>query len=143
MIRSIYVEDVQKINKRKNFERELLRKEVEFLNSKLEFEKDDITRENISIKLDRLQGKLRIEQDKVAKEIAEKIKTKWYNEGERSTKYFLNQLKSRSKKIKISSLNYNGCNINSAIDIEELVLNFYKDLYNEKTINLIQKMKNP
>ena len=29
---------------------------------------------------------------------------KWYNEGEKSTKYFLNQLKSRSKKQKITSL---------------------------------------
>ena len=97
MIRSLYVEDVQKINWRKNFQRDLMRREVEFLNHKLEFEKDDTSRETTAIKLDWLQGKLRIEQDKIAKEIAEKIKTKWYNEGERSTKYFLNQLKSRSK----------------------------------------------
>ena len=52
MIRSIYVEDVQKINKRKIFERELLRREVEFLNTKLEFEKNDALRETISTKLD-------------------------------------------------------------------------------------------
>ena len=74
-----------------------MRREVEFLNHKLEFEKDDTSRGTTAIKLDWLQGKLRIEQDKIDKEIAEKIKTKWYNEGERSTKYFLNQLKSRSK----------------------------------------------
>ena len=95
MIRSIYIENTQKINKRKNFEREIMRKEIEYLNLKLELETNDNRREIIASKLDILQGKLRIEQDKVAKEIAEKIKTKWYNEGERSTKYFLNQLKSR------------------------------------------------
>ena len=71
------------------------------LNNKLEIEKDIQIREEISLKLDRLQGKLRIEQDKIAKEIAEKIKTKWYNEGEKSTKYFLNQLKSRAKNKKL------------------------------------------
>ena len=88
MIRSIYIEDTQKINKRKNFEREIMRKEIEYLNLKLELETDNDKRESIADKLDILQGKLRIEQDKIAKEIAEKIKTKWYNEGERSTKYF-------------------------------------------------------
>ena len=45
MIRSIYVDDVQKINKRKNFERKLMRREVEMLNNKLEIEKDNQIRE--------------------------------------------------------------------------------------------------
>ena len=67
MIRSIYIEDTQKINKRKNFEREIMRKEIEYLNLKLELETNDNRREIIASKLDILQGKLRIEQDKVAK----------------------------------------------------------------------------
>ena len=132
MIRSIYIEDTQKINKRKNFEREIMRKEIEYLNLKLELETNDNRREIIASKLDILQGKLRIEQDKVAKEIAEKIKTKWYNEGERSTKYFLNQLKSRTRKQKITTLNDNGRKINNPEEIERNVFNFYQDLYTEK-----------
>ena len=88
MIRSLYIDDVQKINKRKNFEREIMRREIEYLNLRLELETDNDKREDVANKLDIKQGKLRIEQDRIAKEIAEKIKTKWYNEGERSTKYF-------------------------------------------------------
>ena len=152
MIRSIYVDDVQKINKRKNFERKLMRREVEMLNNKLEIEKDNQIREELSIKLDRLQGKLRIEQDKIAKEIAEKIKTKWYNEGEKSTKYFLNQLKSRSKKQKITSLTENNQEFSNPTDIENIVFNFYKNLYSkekteidsekeDKLISLIDKLE--
>ena len=147
MIRSIYVDDVQKINKRKNFERKLMRHEVEMLNNKLEIEKDNQVREELSIKLDRLQGKLRIEQDKIAKEIAEKIKTKWYNEGEKSTKYFLNQLKSRSKKQKITSLIENDQEFSNPVDIENnienIVFNFYKKLYSRevKEINLENENK--
>ena len=132
MIRSIYIEDTQKINKRKNFEREIMRKEIEYLNLKLELETNNDRREIIACKLDILQGKLKIEQDKIAKEIAEKIKTKWYNEGERSTKYFLNQLKSRTRKQKIMTLNDNGRKINNPEEIERNVFNFYQDLYTEK-----------
>ena len=61
MIRSIYIEDTQKINKRKNFEREIMRKEIEYLNLKLELETNDNRREIIASKLDILQGKLRIQ----------------------------------------------------------------------------------
>ena len=64
-----------------------------------------------------------------------KIKTKWYNEGERSTKYFLNQLKSRSKKQKITTLIENGCKITTPEEIEKITLDFYKDLYLEKEYN--------
>ena len=104
-------------------------------------------RDEISLKLDRLQGKLRIEQDKIAKEIAEKIKTKWYNEGEKSTKYFLNQLKSRSKKQKITSLIENDQEFSNPVDIENnienIVFNFYKKLYSRevKEINLENENK--
>ena len=86
-------------------------------------------RDEISLKLDRLQGKLRIEQDKIAKEIAEKIKTKWYNEGEKSTKYFLNQLKYRSKKQKITSLIENDQEFSNPVDIENNIENI---VFNEK-----------
>ena len=65
-----------------------MRREIEYLNLRLELETDNDKREDVANKLDIKQGKLRIEQDRIAKEIAEKIKTKWYNEGERSTKYF-------------------------------------------------------
>ena len=141
MIRSIYIEDTQKINKRKNFEREIMRKEFEYLNLKLELETNNDRREIIAYKLDILQGKLKIEQDKIAKEIAEKIKTKWYNEGERSTKYFLNQLKSRTRKQKILTLNDNGRKINNPEEIEKMYLNFIKIYILKRILKIIQTIQ--
>ena len=141
MIRSIYIEDTQKINKRKNFEREIMRKEIEYLNLKLELETNNDRREIIACKLDILQGKLKIEQDKIAKEIAEKIKTKWYNEGERSTKYFLNQLKSRTRKQKILTLNDNRRKINNPEEIEKMYLNFIKIYILKRILKIIQTIQ--
>jgi hypothetical protein len=57
-----------------------------------------------------------------------KAKARWYNEGERSNKYFLNLLKRNNESSKMSKLNING--IVSTTEIRKGVTEFYTELYN-------------
>ncbi len=67
------------------------------------------------------------------KNLAWKAKTKWYNEGEKSNKYFLNLLKSRLNKIDMPKLLHDGNLIMDPEEVNSAVNNYYKDLYNQGT----------
>ena len=61
--------------------------------------------------------------------LAEKLGTKWYNEGEKSTKYFL-RLLNRSNPDKFNSIHEeNGDEAKGQREIEETIVDFYKKLY--------------
>ncbi len=59
-----------------------------------------------------------------------KAKTRWYNEGERSNKYFLNLLKRNNESSEMSKLNVNGTITPNKGEIREGVTKFYTYLYN-------------
>jgi len=63
--------------------------------------------------------------------LAERARTKWYNEGERSNKYFLNLLKSRSKLSEMVELEVDGNVITANGEIRKEVNTFYNRLYNQ------------
>ena len=54
-----------------------------------------------------------------------KAKTRWYKEGERSNKYFLNQLKKNNESSKMSKLNINGIVTTNEAEIIKGVTEFY------------------
>ncbi len=56
-----------------------------------------------------------------------KAKTRWYNKGERSNKYFLNLLKRNNQ---MSKLNINGIVTTNETEIRKGVTEFYTELYN-------------
>jgi len=62
--------------------------------------------------------------------LAKCAKTKWYNEGEKSNKYFLNLLKRQQYKSEMDCLIINGIEVKDHKRIREYVQNFYKNLYN-------------
>ena len=65
------------------------------------------------------------------KRLADKLGTKWYNEGEKSTKYFL-RLMNRSNPDKFVNLeNDAGIQLTDEADIESEIVSFYKKLYEE------------
>ena len=69
--------------------------------------------------------------DLKGKKLAEKLGTKWYNEGEKSNRYFLRLLR-RTAPDKFSTLeNNDGELIEDEKEIEETIVNFYKSLYEE------------
>jgi len=66
-----------------------------------------------------------------SKELAHKAKVKWFNEGEKSNKYFLNLLNKRQKESILSTITDGTNTAHSQKDIEQLVVNFYSNLYKE------------
>ena len=60
--------------------------------------------------------------------LAEKLGTRWYNEGEKSNRYFLRLLR-RSSPDQFNCLENNGAQIVGETEIEETIVNFYRDLY--------------
>ena len=61
-------------------------------------------------------------------------RARWYEQGERNTKYFLNLETHNKKKSCVRRLlNSDGAEITDANNILEEVYNFYSDLYDEKT----------
>ena len=61
--------------------------------------------------------------------LAERLGTKWYNEGEKSTKYFL-RLLNRSMPDKLARIELEDGSISTDAEVvEEAVVNFYKNLY--------------
>ncbi len=65
-------------------------------------------------------------------------KTRWYNEGERSNKYFLNLLKRQSEMSEMTVLNIEGNETTDELEIKREVENFYKKLYNHNHVTDIQ-----
>jgi hypothetical protein len=64
------------------------------------------------------------------KKLAQKARSRWYNEGEKSNKYFLNLLKRRTQYNKMSKLMVNGSIVTDETQIRTEVTRFYKELYN-------------
>ena len=69
--------------------------------------------------------------DEQGEELASKAKSKWYNEGERSNKYFLNILKRKAQKREISELRINDQIVTNPTKINEEIVKFYNTLYNQ------------
>jgi hypothetical protein len=62
--------------------------------------------------------------------LAQFAKSRWYNDGEKSNKYFLNLLKRRSHNNEMDQLVVNGTLLTNPQQIRTEVTNFYKELYN-------------
>jgi len=63
--------------------------------------------------------------------LAQRAKTKWYNEGERSNKYFLNLLKRNNEGSEMKTLMVNDVEIDNPAEIRAAVTDFYRQLYNK------------
>jgi len=78
---------------------------------------------------------LEMEVEKIQKSkadrLAELAKSKWYDEGEKSNKYFLNLLKRRKNESTIKILEDGEKIAQSQKEIEKLILEFYTNLYSE------------
>jgi hypothetical protein len=67
---------------------------------------------------------------KQGEKLAAVAKMKWYNEGEKSNKYFLNLLKRQTDRNEMTSLLINGVEVTNDSYIKNYVKNFYQELYN-------------
>jgi len=67
-----------------------------------------------------------------SKQLALKAKVKWFNEGEKSNKYFLNIINKRMKETTIKTLQNGNTVVSGQSGVENLVKEFYSDLYSER-----------
>lgn len=87
--------------------------------------------------LEELKSKKEIILQKQGEKLAHFAKARWYNDGEKSNKYFLNLLKRRASTNEMTRLSLNGRIIEDDSQIRETVTNFYGRLYNNtETINI-------
>jgi hypothetical protein len=78
---------------------------------------------------------LGLEKDEILRKqgmaLAHRARTKWYNEGERSNKYFLNLLKRHSESSEMKTLIVDDNEITNPDEIRDTVTQFYHKLYNK------------
>ena len=70
--------------------------------------------------------------------LADKLGSKWYNEGEKSTRYFLNLLKRKAPDNFQILTNGSGVDIGTQELIEQEIVQFYKSLYEDYDKNQIR-----
>ncbi len=63
--------------------------------------------------------------------LALRAKTRWYNEGEKSNKYFLNLLKRQNERNEMRTLHIDGVDVTDEKIIQQTLQSFYHDLYNK------------
>ena len=71
-------------------------------------------------------------KEKEASRLIFRSRAKWAEEGEKSTKYFLNLVKERQSKMQIRKIVSNGHTHTKPDEIEKAITAFYKDLYSKQ-----------
>ena len=78
-------------------------------------------------------NELMAERDKYLEErgeyLSKRVKTKWYQESEKSTKYFLNMQRAKTNKCEMNKLIINGVELTDPNSINNEVETFYRSLY--------------
>jgi ATP-dependent Clp protease ATP-binding subunit ClpC len=85
-------------------------------------------RSQVEVKLPEVIENLKKEE---SKRLIFRSKAKWVEEGEKSTKYFLNLLKDRQKKMLIRKITSNGTTHFKQDEISKAIQKFYEGLYKE------------
>ena len=116
----------------------LLEEQVSFLEK--EFESSDVPNEEILSKLQKAKTELEEIIEYKTKGAIIRSRVKWYNEGEKNSKYFLQMERRHYKRKNISSLKRtDGSILNSDKEILEECVNFYGELFSSKMENTSHK----
>ena len=129
-IRSTALEIASNYKKERNREMDDLRRDIEFWQSSFENAKDEMFKSFARSKVDEAICKRDKILDNIGEFICNRLKSKWYQEGERGTKYFLNMQKSRGNKLELRSLMKDNNELtNDPLEIDKMVEEFYRKLY--------------
>ena len=127
-IRTVTEKVKAEIQKQEKGEEELLNRELEIAIASLE-KSDGTNNVNLIDYIEDLRSRKAVLVDEKGKKLADRLGTKWYNEGEKSTRYFFRLLnKPLPDKFTILEGD-NGEEIIDEIDIESEIVRFYRDLY--------------
>ena len=128
-IRSIAIEISSNYKKEREAEMNTLRHEINFWQSSVENAVSESFRDLAVTRLDESICKRNEFLNKKGEFLSNRLQTKWYQEGERGTKYFLNMQRSKGKKLEMSSLKDGSEIIDDAKVIDQTVMEFYRKLY--------------
>ena len=120
-----------------------IRKEINFWQSTYENTSIDTIRATAMVNLEEAKVKLDKFLDERGKYLCWRAKSKWYQEGEKSTKYFLNLEKAKNGKNEMNEIKINGIISNDPDEIDKTVEEFYKKLYEKGDCNLRNEAKIP
>ncbi len=135
-IRSIFWEISAKTKKREEVELSSLREQINTLkkNKASLLERACLSQE-LERQIDRdiagFETELSEFFEAKSKKLANKARVQWFNEGEKSNKYFLNLITKRQKEMQIQNLQSQHKTADNQKDLEKLVVEFYSNLYEE------------
>jgi len=141
-IRNIFMEACSNVSKSNKFELKCAESELNFLHGKLEsLLADGASDADPSIMITRLEIKrceaaVDRQRDIEARNLIYMSRAKWSEEGEKSTKYFLNLIKSKNADSTIHSVKTtNGIEVSEQRLIEEEIYCYYSQLYSKKPVS--------
>ncbi len=137
-VRSAFANVATIDNKSKKVEIEILEMQINsMVNKKIDIIKEGLNDEDKLSKVDLAIDELKVELDNKRKiheeEVLFKSGVKWYEEGEKSNKYFLGLLKIRQKQTEISQIEDNDKTYYNQEGITKCITNFYSKLYKKIT----------
>ena len=129
-IRSIAIEQASNYKKKSEAEFKIIKDQINFWQKSFEASEISCIRELAMKNLDKATTERDKFLDEKGRHLSEWAKSRWYQEGERGTKYFLNMLRAKSNKLDMSQLKTSdGTTIKDPVKINQEVENFYKQLY--------------
>ena len=140
-IRSIAIEIATNYKKEMEAELKEIQSGIAFWQTTFENSQCSMYRDIAIENLDTLMTKRNKYLNERGKYLSERSKSKWYQEGERSTKYFLNLNKAKNNQNEMSDLIIDGNNVNDRAIINSHVEQFYKNLYEKGDQCLINSDK--
>ena len=131
-MRSAYIEINRTFKKRQRTDYDFIKEDLNSHIAALEACKGDAAKANrLMEKINRLKAEIAKLNLEKGTSLANKLKTKWYNEGERSNKYFLALLRRREANGQLTKLTIDNREVSEPKEIESHVTNFYRTLYNQ------------
>lgn len=131
-IRTAYSTKVKELRAKETSNLETLKSELDALTSTAENSQNPHKLNRLTERINQVRAKIMAHNNLLGQRLADKLKTKWYNEGEMSNKYFLGLLKRQTNQGKLKELIIDGKLISNEKEIEAHVKNFYQSLYNQK-----------
>ena len=128
-IRSIAIEIASNHKKETEQEYKDIKKEIDFWQCTYEAAQIDGVSNYAQVKLEEATNRRDKYLEDRGRYLCDRAKTKWYQEGERGTKYFLNILRSRTKQNEMTELTTSNGLTKDRGEIKTLVQNFYRSLY--------------
>ncbi len=130
-LRTKVLEIMKRNKKRQILELAELNKDIK-TNTELLTRHSDTNSQNILLhELEQLNSQKQALLQTQGLKLAQFAKTRWYNDGEKSNKYFLNLLKRRADRNEMNKLIVDGAALDDESEIRQAVTSFYSQLYND------------